>query len=146
MSPASVAIPAPSPNSSSRCRNISRPVPFETDDQDAAAELRPLRCFTCQPSRKFKTKRDLAAHILSKHGHVTLKRSEVTLQRTASFCEESNSITTCSNGALNPRRLHSRPDRPECKEITVTTRDGRANLAAVPNREPLELDFAQGLF
>lgn len=54
---------------------------------------RHLRCRRCA-SRKFRTPRDLAEHILYKHGRVTVYSQERSRPRLQSFCEDSPSWST----------------------------------------------------
>lgn len=59
----------------------------------AGAPARHLRCRRCA-SRKFRTQRDLAEHILYKHGRVTVYSEERARAPRVTFCEDSPSWST----------------------------------------------------
>lgn len=119
---------------------------------------RPLRCTSCDPPRKFKAKQDLAAHILSKHGCITLKQRQ-RLRRAASalsFCDDSPIL---NGGAVRKRRRRNYTSTTATHRkntcVTICTQKQPAAtaiatseiaIAAIPSRKPLVLDFAQGLF
>lgn len=72
-----------------------------------------VRCRSCD--RKFKTNQDLAAHILSKHGRVTLKP-----ETSLTFCEESPSACSIST-TTNSTTISS-------LSISVSSGEGRGGV------------------